>query len=69
MSRISISSVQDEGMASLRRADKVPLEEEPQMAWCFEEAVPLRVAAKRVEAAERAERLRLVTGQRRAWPV
>jgi hypothetical protein len=38
--------------------------EEPQSAWASEETVPLRVAAERVEAEERAERLRLVTGRR-----
>lgn len=51
-------------------ADAVPLRgpagpsEEPRSAWASEETVPLRVAAERVEAEERAERLRLVTGQR-----
>lgn len=38
----------------------------PQSAWASAETVPLRVVAERVEAEERAERLRLVTGQRRA---
>ena len=53
-------------------ADAVPLRgaagprEEPRNAWASGETVPLRVAAERVEAEERAERLRLVTGQRRA---
>jgi hypothetical protein len=41
-------------------------DEEPQSAWVSEEAVPLRVAAERVEAEERADRLRLVNGRRRA---
>ena len=41
-------------------------EEEQQSAWASEETVPLRVAAERVEAEERADRLRLVTGRRRA---
>lgn len=36
----------------------------PQSAWRSAELVPLRVVAERVEAEERAERLRLVTGQR-----
>ncbi len=40
--------------------------EEPQSAWASEETVPLRVAGERVEAEERADRLRLVTGRRRA---
>ena len=39
--------------------------EEPRSAWASEETVPLRVAAERIEAEERAERLRLVTGRRR----
>ncbi|MGA8745932.1 MAG: hypothetical protein WB507_08710 [Solirubrobacterales bacterium] len=42
------------------------LDEEPQSAWAPEETVPLRVAAEQVEAEERADRLRLVTGRRRA---
>jgi hypothetical protein len=41
-------------------------DEEPHSAWASEETVPLRVAAERVEAEERADRLRLVTGRRRA---
>jgi hypothetical protein len=51
-------------------ADAVPLRgatgpsEEPRSAWASAETVPLRVAAERVEAEERAERLRLVTGRR-----
>jgi hypothetical protein len=50
--------------------DAVPLRgaagpsEERRSAWASEETVPLRVAAERVEAEERAERLRLVTGCR-----
>jgi len=50
--------------------DAVPLRgvagpsEEPRSAWASGETVPLRVAAERVEAEERAERLRLVTGCR-----
>ncbi|MGB7587309.1 MAG: hypothetical protein WBM00_01230 [Solirubrobacterales bacterium] len=40
--------------------------EEPRNAWASGETVPLRVAAERVEAEERAERLRLVTGRRRS---
>lgn len=53
-------------------ADAVPLRgatepsEEPRSAWVSEETVPLRVVAERVETEERAERLRLVTGRRRA---
>jgi hypothetical protein len=59
-------------------ADAVPLRgaagpnEEPRSAWASEETVPLRVAAERVEAEERAERLRLVTGyrfRRNGYPV
>jgi hypothetical protein len=55
----------------LQEPDAVPLRkreprEEPQSAWVSEETVPLRVAAERVEAEERAERLRLVTGRHRA---
>lgn len=54
----------------LQEPDAVPLRkqersEEPRSAWASEETVPLRVAADRVEAEERAERLRLVTGRRR----
>jgi hypothetical protein len=41
-------------------------EEEPQSAWASEETVPLRVAAERVEAEELTDRLRLITGRRRA---
>jgi len=53
----------------LQKSDAVPLQkrepsEEPQSAWASGETVPLRVAAERVEAEERAERLRLVTGYR-----
>lgn len=40
-------------------------DEEPQSAWASEETVPLRVAAERVEAEEREERLALITGRRR----
>jgi hypothetical protein len=40
--------------------------EESQSAWASEETVPLRVAAERIEAEERADRLALVTGHRRA---
>ncbi len=36
---------------------------EPRSAWVSEETVPLRVAAERVEAEEREERLHLVTGR------
>jgi hypothetical protein len=55
----------------LQEPDAVPLQrrepsEEPRSAWASGETVPLRVAAERVEAEERAERLRLVTGRRRA---
>lgn len=56
--------------AGRQAADAVPLRgvagpsEEPHSAWASEETVPLRVAAERVEAEERAERLRLVTGRR-----
>lgn len=52
-------------------ADAVPLRgaagpsEAPRSAWASEETVPLRIVAERVEAEERAERLRLVTGRRR----
>jgi len=51
-------------------ADEVPLRgaaepsEERRSAWASEETVPLRIATERVEAEERAERLRLVTGYR-----
>ncbi len=57
--------------AGRQAADAAPLRGaagpsgEPQSAWASEETVPLRVAAERVEAEERAERLRLVTGRRR----
>ncbi len=54
----------------LQEPDAVPLRkrqpsEEPRSVWASEETVPLRIAAERVEAEERAERLRLVTGRRR----
>jgi hypothetical protein len=61
----------DVGAPGTRESVAVPLprsaghDEEPQSAWASEETVPLRVATERVEAEERADRLRLVTGQRR----
>jgi hypothetical protein len=39
--------------------------EGPRSAWASEETVPLRIAAERVEAEERADRLALVIGGRR----
>jgi hypothetical protein len=49
--------------------DAVPLRgARPARAVAEEEAVPLRPALDRIEAEERAERLRLVTGRRRRAP-
>jgi hypothetical protein len=52
-----------------REAEAVPLQKpdadvQTRSAWAAGEAVPLRVAAERVEAEERKERLALVTGRR-----
>lgn len=47
----------------LRRPDR--RDEEPQNAWASEDTVPLRVSSERVEAEERAARLRVVTRRKR----
>jgi hypothetical protein len=54
--------LQEPDAVSLRKRQP---SEEPRSVWASEETVPLRIAAERVEAEERAERLRLVTGRRR----
>jgi hypothetical protein len=48
-----------------RRGGKERPEVERPSGWDPEETVALRAGSERKEAAERAERLRLVTGQRR----
>jgi hypothetical protein len=63
--------MRDAGAPGTQEPVAVPLrrsagqDEEPQSAWASEETVPLRVAAERVEAEERADRLRLVTRRHR----
>lgn len=64
MSGAAAPQKQEPVVVPLRRPDGQ--DAEPQSAWASEETVPLRVAAERVEAEERADRLRLVTGRRRA---
>lgn len=64
MSNADASGTQEPAAVPLRKS--VGQDEEAQSAWAAEKTVPLRVVAERVEAEERAERLRLVTGQRRA---
>jgi hypothetical protein len=54
-----------------REPEAVPLrkpdaDEQRHSAWAAGEAVPLRVAAERIEAEERKERLALVTGRPRS---
>lgn len=63
MSEATTSRAREPETVPLRKPDAG---EEPQSAWASGEAVPLRVAAERVEVEEREVRLTLVTGRRRA---
>lgn len=62
MSEATTSRAREPEQVPLRKPDAG---DEPQSAWAAGEAVPLRVAAERVEAEEREERLALITGRRR----
>jgi hypothetical protein len=66
VSEATAPRTQDEKPVPLKgSADPGPAEAGPN-GWAAEEAVPVRIAAERAEAEERAERLRLVTGRRRS---
>jgi hypothetical protein len=64
MSGATSTRTQSEGAVPFRPAEEAPPEEKARDAWASEDTVPLRDASGRVEAEERAERLRLVTGRR-----
>lgn len=63
MSQVSTSRTGTDEAVRLRRS--AGQSEKTPDAWASKDTVPLRIAGDRVEAEERAERLRLVTGQRR----
>jgi hypothetical protein len=63
VSGATFSGTESEGAVSLHKADDAPRGEELRGTWACEDTVPLHDAAGRVEAEERAERMRLVTGR------
>ena len=65
MSKTAASRIAGEGAVPLRHAG-VEDEEAPTIV-VEEDPVPLRLGADRVEAEERAARLRILTGRRARW--